>query len=70
MIIIAAAIGLPVTYLFFDKVLLPGLANHAPLEAFEMFAGVLVVMAVALVMIGTQTIKVTRTNPAEVLKGE
>ena len=70
LIIVAAAIGLPVTYLFFDKVLLPGLANHAPLEVFEMFAGVLVVMAVALVMIGTQTIKITRTNPAEVLKGE
>jgi putative ABC transport system permease protein len=44
---IAACIGVPVTYLFFDQVLLPQIANHAP-----------------------QTLKVARTNPADVLKSE
>ena len=70
LLIVAAAIGLPVTYFFFDIVLLPEIANHAPLGLFEMTAGVAVVLCIALVMIGTQTLKVARTNPAEVLKTE
>jgi ABC-type antimicrobial peptide transport system permease subunit len=70
LLLIAAGIGLPVTYFFFDIVLLPEMANHAPLGFFEMTAGVVVVLCVALVMIGSQTLKVARTNPAEVLKTE
>jgi hypothetical protein len=34
----------------------------------EMFAGVVIIMILALLMIGSQTLKVVRTNPAEVLK--
>jgi ABC-type antimicrobial peptide transport system permease subunit len=68
LLLISAAIALPVTYLFFDQVLLPGIANHAPLEFFELSAGVVIVILVALVMITTQTIKVARANPAEILK--
>jgi putative ABC transport system permease protein len=70
LLMIAAAIGLPVTYLFFDAVLLPEITNHAPLGATELIVGVGSVMLIALVMIGSQTIKVARMNPAEVLKTE
>jgi putative ABC transport system permease protein len=67
---IAACISLPITYLFFDQILLPELANHAPLEMFEMFSGFFAVTFIAAVMIWSQTLKVARTNPAEVLKTE
>ncbi|MBS1506970.1 MAG: ABC transporter permease [Bacteroidetes bacterium] len=67
---IAALISIPVTILFFEKVAFPELANHSPLALGEMLLGVLAVLALALIMIGTQTIKVARANPAEVLKNE
>ena len=70
LIIIASLIGLPLTYLFFENVLFPMLFNHAPLGFFEMSAGALAVAGIALLMIIIQTLKVARTNPAEVLKNE
>jgi putative ABC transport system permease protein len=70
LLIIAAFIAMPTTYLFFEKVMLPQIANHAPIAFYEMAIGVLVVMMIALLLIGTQTIKVARTNPATVLKNE
>jgi putative ABC transport system permease protein len=67
---IAAAIALPITYLFFEKMLLPMIANHRPIGTWEVLVGVLVVIFIAVVMIGSQTLKVARTNPASVLKTE
>jgi putative ABC transport system permease protein len=66
----AALIALPVTYLFFDKIMLPKIANHAPLGLFEGLMAVIAVMIIAVVMIGSQTLKVAKANPAEVLKNE
>ncbi|MEX1241837.1 MAG: ABC transporter permease [Cyclobacteriaceae bacterium] len=70
LLFIASAIGLPVTWLFFDMVFLREVGNPAPIGFFEMCVGVLAVMGLALLMIGTQTLKVARTNPADVLRGE
>ncbi|MBL0743442.1 ABC transporter permease [Chryseolinea sp. Jin1] len=67
---IATFIAIPSTYLFCDAVLLKRMANPAPLGVGEGLVGVLSVMAIALVMIGSQTLKVARSNPAEVLKNE
>lgn len=67
---VAAAIALPLTYFFFNKVLLLQMGNHVPIAAFEMFVGVAGILAIAIIMIGSQTFKVARTNPAEVLKSE
>jgi putative ABC transport system permease protein len=67
---IAILIALPVTYLFFNQVLFPNIANHAPLDLADGLVGVLSVISLAVVMIGSQTLKVARTNPAEVLKNE
>jgi len=44
---IAALIAMPVTYLFFDKIMLAMLANHAPIALNEMSLGVLAVLAIA-----------------------
>lgn len=67
---IAVLISLPLTILFFEKIAFPELANHAPLSIPEMLLGVLGILVVAALMIGSQTLKVARTNPAEVLKSE
>ncbi len=67
---ISALIALPVTYLFFDQVVLVNFAYHQPIGIIELIIGALVAMAVALLMICSQTLKVARTNPAEVLKTE
>ena len=70
LLIIAALIALPATYLFFDKVVLINFAYHQPMGWSELLTGALAVMLIAFLMIGSQTLKVARTNPAEVLKNE
>lgn len=67
---IAALIALPVTYFLFDKVLLTRFAYHQPIGLAELLGGTLMVMLLALVMIGSQTAKAARSNPAKVLKSE
>jgi putative ABC transport system permease protein len=70
LLLIAGAIALPVTFLFFEGFLLPQIPNHLPIQFPEMVIGYLSVLSIALLMIGSQTMKVARTNPAEVLKSE
>ncbi len=67
---IATTISLPITYLFFDKILFPNIVNHAPLNLTDGVLGVLGIIAIATIMICSQTLKVAHTNPAEVLKSE
>ena len=67
---LAALIALPVTYVFFDKVVLSNFAYHEPISLADTLLGFLVIMAIAFVMVLSQTLKVARTNPAEVLKDE
>ncbi|AYB29916.1 FtsX-like permease family protein [Chryseolinea soli] len=67
---IAAGVALPVTYLFFDKVVLANFVYHDPIGWPEMVIGFLSVMTIAFLMVGSQTFKVARSNPAEVLKRE
>ncbi|HTJ51206.1 MAG TPA: ABC transporter permease [Cyclobacteriaceae bacterium] len=67
---IATAIAIPVTYLFFDRILFQEMANHAPISVGDLSLGVLSIMTIAFLMIGSQTLKVARTNPSEVLKSE
>jgi putative ABC transport system permease protein len=67
---IATFIALPATHLFFVKFVLDDYADGASLPWYEMMIGVLTVIATAFVMIGSHTLKVARTNPAEVLKNE
>ena len=66
----AIAIAVPLTFLFFDRILLPEVANHAPLTWFEMVSGAGVVLTLAATMILSQTLKVARSKPAEVLRTE
>lgn len=67
---IAALIALPVTYVFFDQVVLVRFAYHEPIGIWELVGGALAVMLLAVLMISSQTAKAARTNPAKVLKSE
>jgi predicted permease len=67
---VAALIALPATYLLFDKLLLTRFAYHQPIGIQEMLGGALAVMLLALIMIGSQTARAARSNPAKVLKSE
>jgi ABC-type antimicrobial peptide transport system permease subunit len=67
---ISAFIALPVTYLFFEKVVLTNFPYHTPVQVGELSAGLLAVLLIALIMIGSQTMKAARSNPVEVLKSE
>ena len=70
LLVLAALIALPATYVFFDKVVLSNFAYHAPIKLSEMLSGLVAIMMIALLMLVSQTVKVARSNPAEVLKNE
>ncbi len=70
MLAISAAIALPVTYLFFERFVLINFPFHDPIGIAELFGGLIAVLAIAFIMIGSQTIKAAQSNPSEVLKSE
>ncbi|WP_420147474.1 ABC transporter permease [Spirosoma sp.] len=67
---IAALIALPVTYLFFEKIVLTRFPYHTPVQIAELVIGLLAVWLIALIMIGSQTMKAAKSNPVETLKNE
>ena len=67
---ISAAIAIPITYLFFEGVVLSNFPYHSPIGVVELFGGLLCVLVIAFIMIGSQTLKATRSNPAQVLRSE
>ncbi|MEO7991731.1 MAG: ABC transporter permease [Chryseolinea sp.] len=70
LILISAMIGLPLIYLLFDTVILAGWQYSAPITIADMLIGVAIMLAIALPLIGSQTLKVAKVNPASVLKAE
>jgi len=70
LLMLAAAVALPFTYFFFDKVILVNFVYHPPLGCLELVISLVSVTLIALLMIGSQTLKVARANPSEVLKSE
>jgi ABC-type antimicrobial peptide transport system permease subunit len=67
---IAAAIALPATHFFFAKYVLDEYADGAPIAWIELFIGIAVVLVFSCAMIGSHTLRIARTNPADVLKSE
>lgn len=67
---VSALIALPAAQFFFIRYAFDEYGDRAPIPLSELIMGVTSVMALALLMIGFQTLKVARTNPAEVLKNE
>ena len=67
---LSALIALPVTYFFFENVVLTNFPYHTPVQIPELFIGFLSVLLIAFMMIGSQTMKAARSNPVDVLKSE
>lgn len=70
LLVLAAAIALPVTYLLFDSVILAGQAYRAPIGVLELVLGVVIIFAIGFITIGSQTWKAARANPAQTLRME
>jgi ABC-type antimicrobial peptide transport system permease subunit len=70
LLVIAACVALPVTYFFFDTVVLSSFIYHQPIGLTELLSGAGMVMLIALLVIASQAFKAARTNPARVLKTE
>lgn len=70
LLMIAALVALPATYYFFDKIILTSIVYRAPISIIELLIGAGIVAVIAFVMIGSQTLRVARSNPAAVLKAE
>jgi ABC-type antimicrobial peptide transport system permease subunit len=67
---LSASIAVPLTYFFFDQVVLTNFAYHSPIGLGGILIGAGSIMALAFVMIGSQTLRAARSNPASVLKVE
>lgn len=65
---ISALIALPVTYIFFENFVLRRFPYHTPVQIAELLVGLVAVLVIAFLMIGSQTLKAARSNPVEVLK--
>jgi ABC-type antimicrobial peptide transport system permease subunit len=68
MLAISALIALPITYLFFERVVLTNFPFHDPIGVVDLLGGLLAVLAIAFIMIGSQTMRAARSNPADILK--
>lgn len=70
LLIIAALIALPFTHFFFARFILAEYGNGAPNAFYELTFGIITIISLALLLIGSQTWKAARSNPAQVLKSE
>jgi putative ABC transport system permease protein len=69
LLIIAATIAAPLAYLL-NNMWFQYMADHVSFGAGTLFFGILFVVTIGLLTIGSQTIRASRTNPAEMLKFE
>ncbi|MFD2935907.1 ABC transporter permease [Spirosoma flavum] len=67
---LSALIALPVTYLFFETLVLTNFPYHKPVQVAELFVGLLAVLLIAFIMIGSQTLKAALENPVKSLRSE
>jgi putative ABC transport system permease protein len=70
LMIVAALIATPLTYLFFDKVFLTMQHYKLPIGAFEIIASLLIMLTLGFITILSQTVKAAKANPVETLRNE
>ncbi|HEY9117599.1 MAG TPA: ABC transporter permease, partial [Roseivirga sp.] len=70
LLLLSAAIALPIVYFVFDSLILAGQAYRAPIGVLELAIGVIIIFAIGFVTIGSQTWKAARANPANTLRAE
>lgn len=70
LLVISTLIAIPAGYFIMDKIIFSRLPYRAPIGIVELGLGASVVVVVAILLIGSQTWNVAKTNPADVLKSE
>jgi len=70
LLLIASVLAVPTTYFLFDEVVFSDISYRAPIGAFDLMAGTLFVMVLAIVAVASQTIGASRRNPATILRNE
>lgn len=70
LLLLSAAIALPIAYFLFDSVILAEQAYRAPIGIVELSLGVIIIFAIGFVTIGSQTYKAAKANPANTLRSE
>lgn len=70
LLIVAALIATPLTYILVNELILPQFAYLAPMSIWDVLGGLSVVFGIGLVMIGFQTYRAAQTNPASTLRNE
>jgi len=70
LLLVSSVIAIPCAYYFMDQVVLAKHVYRAPIGPTDLLIGTLAVMSIAILMLATQTLKVARSNPAQVLKSE
>jgi putative ABC transport system permease protein len=70
LLIISSLIAIPAAYLFFDRVAFSRIVYRVPIGIVDLLSGAIAVIALSVVLIGSQTVKAARCNPAQVLKKE
>jgi putative ABC transport system permease protein len=70
LILVAAMIAMPLTYLFFDKIYLRMQSNKIPIGAGEIIISITVMMILGLITILSQTARAAKANPVDTLRYE
>jgi len=70
MLLIAGSVAVPFTYLFFEYVVLIRFPFHNPIGLSELLVGMALVVFLAAILIGSQTLLTILRNPAVVLRSE
>jgi ABC-type antimicrobial peptide transport system permease subunit len=70
LLIISSMIAIPAAWIFFDQVAFSRIVYRVPIGIMDLLAGAIAVITLSVVLIGTQTVRAARSNPAEVLKKE
>jgi len=70
LLIISAALAIPLTYLLFEQTILNDIENRAPIGLIELFAGVIIIFGIGLLTIGSQVRRAAKANPAQTLRSE
>jgi len=70
LMLLAAPIAAPLTYLFFDKIYLRNEYYKIPIGAFEIITSCILMVAIGLVTILSQTAKAAAANPVDSLRNE
>ena len=70
LLVISAALAIPLTYLLFEQQILNGIENRATIGVLELFTGVIIIFGIGILTIGSQVRRAAKANPAQTLRSE